>query len=63
MLFDEIGLVLYACMVAKLSQHKYEEVYEFLKLVMEGARVVKTCNKKGFERAGRIEQCLKESKG
>jgi hypothetical protein len=53
--FGQLDAPLYAALVVKLSNPLYQKVYDFLKLAMEGVRMVKQCNKKGFERAVKVE--------
>jgi hypothetical protein len=57
--FDELNAELYACLVAKISQPFNTKLWEFLKLALEGVRMVKTENKKAYERSIRIESYLK----
>ena len=59
LLFDNIGAVLYACLVAKLSHPVYQKVYEFFRFVLEGVNQAKKQTKKGLALAGKIESYLK----
>ena len=51
---------LYAALVYILTQKKYVKLYEFLKLVLEGVRLMKQANKKGYETAVRIEKSIQK---
>ena len=57
--YTKLNAELYACLIASLANPSLTKVYEFLKLVMEGTRLVKQNNKKSFEMAVRIEKYLK----
>lgn len=55
-LFSGLDDVLYAGLVASLSrpQPKYENVYNFFKLSMEGVRLAKKCTKRAFDSVVKI---------
>jgi len=55
-LFSALDAPLYAALLARLCSSKHEPAYNFLKLVLEGARLMKKGNKKGHEMAARIEK-------
>jgi len=57
--FNRLDAPLYAALVVKLSSPSNIKAFEFLKLVLEGVRLVKQCNKKGIEMANKIEKYLK----
>jgi hypothetical protein len=57
--FDKLNAELYACLVAKISQPINTKLWEFLKLALEGVRMVKAENKKALERSIRIESYFK----
>ena len=57
--YSKLNAELYACLIASLANPSLTKVYEFLKLVMEGTRLVKQNNKKSLEMAVRIEKYLK----
>jgi hypothetical protein len=50
----------YANYVAVLTAPHDKKAYEFLKLVLEGARIIKSEQKKGLEMALRIHTYLKQ---
>lgn len=58
-LFDKMNETLYACMVAKLSYPLFEKVVHFLKLVLEGVRLIKKQTKIDHEKVGQIEKYIK----
>lgn len=56
--FDKLNAELYACLVAKISQPINEKLWQFIKLALEGVRLVKTENKKSLDLAIRVEKHL-----
>lgn len=57
--FSKLDERLFANMVAKLNYPDYLRVYNFLKLVLEGARLVMRNNQKAYDNAVRIEKYIK----
>lgn len=57
--FDKLNAAAYANYVAVLTVPYNKKAYEFLKLVLEGARLLLQQNKKSFEMAVRIEKNFK----
>jgi len=58
--FDKLDHIAFANYVAVLSAPHNKKVFEFLKLVLEGVRMIKQENKKGFEMVLRIEKNLSQ---
>lgn len=58
-LFKYLDERLFANMVAKLNDPLHLKVYEFLKLTMEGARLIKVNTKESYANAVRIEKHMK----
>lgn len=56
--FDRLNDTAYATDIAVLSAPHNQKAFEFLKLVLEGVRLIKQENKKGLEQAVRIEKCF-----
>ena len=54
--FNKLDAQLYASLVYILSMNSHEPVFEFLKLVLEGTRLIKQGTKKGYLTAVRIEK-------
>jgi len=63
-LFNKLDDLFYADFVVSLSRplEKVKDLFEFLKLSIEGARSAKLCTKKGHLEAVRIEKYLKTKK-
>lgn len=63
-LFNKIDEIFYADFVVSLSRpdKRVKELFEFLKLCIEGVRCVIQCNKKGHHTAIRIENYIKKMK-
>lgn len=57
--FDKLDASAYANYVAVLSAPQNIKAYEFMKLVLEGIRLIKMENKKGLEAALRVERHFK----
>jgi hypothetical protein len=60
--FDKLNAELYACLVAKISQPVNEKLWEFLKLSLEGIRLVRKEHKKSIEMAVKIERHFNQQK-
>ena len=58
--FYKLDERLYAALVYTLTQKSHEKLYQFLKLVLEGVRLMKQANKKGYEMAVRIEKNIRK---
>src|SRR5215204_2004316 len=58
--FHKLDERLYAALLYMLTQKRYEKLYEFLKLILEGVRLMKQANKKGYEMAVRIEKSIQK---
>jgi hypothetical protein len=56
--FEKLDAPLYAALVVKLSNPAHSKAYEFLKLVLEGVRLVKQSNKKGYDMAVKVEKYI-----
>src|SRR5215204_3151005 len=57
--FDKLDHISFANYIAILSAPNNKKAFEFLKLVLEGVRLIKQENKKGLESALRIEKAIK----
>ena len=58
--FKNMDAKLYSIIVVKLSDPSYENIYEFLKLSLEGTRCVKQNTKKGNVLAVKIARYIEE---
>jgi len=60
--FKGLDHIFYASFVVSLSCNDAltEDIYNFLKLCLEGTRMIKQCTKKGHELAVRIENSMKK---
>lgn len=56
--FDKLDHIAFANYVAVLSAPHNKKAFEFLKLILEGVRLIKQENKKGLHSALRIERFL-----
>ncbi len=61
-IFSKLDHIFYAQFLAVLSRpgNRFEDIFTFLKLCLEGVRLVKQCTNKGYENAVRIEKFLKK---
>ena len=58
--FDKLDGYFYSSIAHNFSKPFYHKIYEFLKLALEGVRLIKKENKKGAEMSLRIERHLEK---
>jgi hypothetical protein len=58
-LFDDISQNLYCCLVTSLCQPHYNKLYEFLKLAIEGARLLRKQTKNDHKKVVLISKYFK----